>query len=67
MQILASRAGVQGIVLSNHGGRQLEFAPAGIEVLIQVVEKLKSELDIALPDPKFQIFVDGGVRTCRRR
>lgn len=54
-------------MLSNHGGRQLEFAPAGIEVLIQVVEKLKSELDIALPDPKFQIFVDGGVRTCRRR
>lgn len=49
-------------MLSNHGGRQLDFAPAGIEVLIQVVEKLKSELGMVLPNPDFQIFVDGGVR-----
>ncbi|KAF8514650.1 FMN-dependent dehydrogenase-domain-containing protein [Hysterangium stoloniferum] len=60
--ILAANAGVQGIVLSNHGGRQLDFAPAGIEVLIDVVAKLKSELGMTLPNPNFQIFVDGGVR-----
>jgi L-lactate dehydrogenase (cytochrome) len=60
--ILAAKAGVQGVVLSNHGGRQLDFAPAGIEVLIQVVEKLKSEVGMTLPNPDFQIFVDGGVR-----
>ncbi|KAF8584286.1 hypothetical protein K439DRAFT_1633670 [Ramaria rubella] len=60
--ILAAKAGVQGIVLSNHGGRQLDFAPSGIEILIQVVEKLKSELGMTLPNPDFQIFVDGGVR-----
>lgn len=59
---MAAKAGVQGIVLSNHGGRQLDFAPSGIEVLIDVVKKLKSELGMTVPNPDFQIFVDGGVR-----
>lgn len=59
---MAAKAGVQGIVLSNHGGRQLDFAPSGIEVLIDVVTKLKTELGMTLPNPDFQIFVDGGVR-----
>lgn len=50
------------MVLSNHGGRQLDFSPAGVEVLIEVVKKLKSELGMTLPNPDFQVFVDGGVR-----
>ncbi|GJJ08613.1 hypothetical protein Clacol_002832 [Clathrus columnatus] len=60
--VLAAKAGVQGIVLSNHGGRQLDFAPSGIEVLIDVVQKLKTELGMTVPNERFQIFVDGGVR-----
>ena len=32
--VLAYEAGVQGIVLSNHGGRQLDTARSGIEVLV---------------------------------
>ena len=31
--VLAKQHGVKGVVLSNHGGRQLDFARSGIEVL----------------------------------
>ncbi|KAI0821419.1 glyoxylate dehydrogenase [Irpex lacteus] len=58
--ILAYEVGVQGIVLSNHGGRQLDTARSGIEVLVEVVAALR--LKGYYPDPKFEIFVDGGVR-----
>ncbi|KAF8552937.1 glyoxylate dehydrogenase [Imleria badia] len=52
--------GLAGIVLSNHGGRQLDTARSGIENLIQVVEALKTRGP--WPNPKFEVFVDGGVR-----
>ena len=58
--VLAYEAGVQGIVLSNHGGRQLDTARSGIEVLVEVVSALR--LRGYFPDPKFEIYVDGGVR-----
>ncbi len=32
VQLLAKEHGVMGVVLSNHGGRQLDFARSGIEV-----------------------------------
>ncbi|EIM85014.1 uncharacterized protein STEHIDRAFT_81830 [Stereum hirsutum FP-91666 SS1] len=51
-----------GVVLSNHGGRQLDFARSGIEVLVEVVEKFKEKRGITFPNAKFQLFVDGGVR-----
>jgi L-lactate dehydrogenase (cytochrome) len=51
-----------GVVLSNHGGRQLDFARSGIEVLVEVVEKLKEKRGLTFPNEKFQLFVDGGVR-----
>ena len=35
---LAVEAGVEGIVVSNHGGRQLDGAPATLDVLPEVVE-----------------------------
>jgi len=57
---MAIDAGCQGIVLSNHGGRQLEFSRSGIEVLVEVVDKLK-ELG-RWPVPNFEIYIDGGVR-----
>jgi L-lactate dehydrogenase (cytochrome) len=58
--ILAYEAGVQGIVLSNHGGRQLDTARSGLEVLVEVITALR--LKGYYPDPRFEIFVDGGVR-----
>jgi isopentenyl diphosphate isomerase/L-lactate dehydrogenase-like FMN-dependent dehydrogenase len=50
------------VVLSNHGGRQLDFARSGIEVLVEVVAQLKEKRGLTFPNEKFQLFVDGGVR-----
>lgn len=54
----AIESGVQGVVLSNHGGRQLDFARSGIEVLAETMPVLR-ELGL---ENKIEIFVDGGVR-----
>lgn len=50
----AREAGVQGIVVSNHGGRVLDQCPATAEVLTSIVEAIGQEM---------KIFVDGGIRT----
>lgn len=54
----AVNMGVDGVVLSNHGGRQLDFAPSGVEVLAEVMPILRER---GL-DKKIEIFIDGGVR-----
>lgn len=56
--VLAARHGVDGIVCSNHGGRQLDTARSGVEVLAEVMEGLEQE---GLKD-SLEIYVDGGVR-----
>ncbi|KAH8553421.1 FMN-dependent dehydrogenase-domain-containing protein [Umbelopsis sp. PMI_123] len=56
--VLAARYGCQGVVLSNHGGRQLDFAPSAIEILPEVMDALKLE---GL-DKNFEVYVDGGIR-----
>lgn len=58
--ILALESGCQGIVLSNHGGRQLDTSRSGLENLIDIVAALKTRGP--WPNPKFSVFVDGGVR-----
>jgi len=58
--LMAYDYGIAGIVLSNHGGRQLDTARSGIENLIEVVEALKTRGP--WPNPKFEVFVDGGIR-----
>lgn len=50
---LAVAAGVDAIVVSNHGGRQLDGAPAGITALPEVVEAAAGRVPV---------LVDGGVR-----
>ena len=45
--------GVEGIVVSNHGGRQLDGVPATIDVLASVVDAV---------DGRAEVFVDGGFR-----
>jgi len=50
---LAARVGVEGIVLSNHGGRQLDGAPPALEILAPVAQAVGAQLEI---------MVDGGVR-----
>jgi (S)-mandelate dehydrogenase len=49
----AVAAGIDGIVLSNHGGRQLDGAISGIEALPEVVRAVGG---------RASILVDGGVR-----
>lgn len=56
--VIAAQLGVSGIVVSNHGGRQLDFARSGIEALVEVMEHLRSH---QLQD-RVQVFVDGGIR-----
>ena len=46
-------AGVNGVVVSNHGGRQLDAAPATIDVLASVVDAV---------DRRAEVLIDGGVR-----
>ncbi|KAI9014297.1 cytochrome b2 [Hyaloraphidium curvatum] len=69
--VQAAEYGLDGVVLSNHGGRQLDFARSGIEVLPEAVRDLRAA-GFAGPagGPKFvnsarkpfELFVDGGVR-----
>ncbi|XP_022998202.1 peroxisomal (S)-2-hydroxy-acid oxidase GLO3-like isoform X3 [Cucurbita maxima] len=49
----AVEAGVDGILVSNHGGRQLDFTPPTILVLEEVVQAVKG---------KVPVLLDGGVR-----
>jgi 4-hydroxymandelate oxidase len=49
----AVAAGAAGIVVSNHGGRQLDSSPATIEVLPRVVDAVGG---------RAEVFLDGGVR-----
>ncbi|KAF5354998.1 hypothetical protein D9756_005488 [Leucocoprinus leucothites] len=58
--LLAYDAGVQGIVLSNHGGRQLDTSFSGLENLPPIIAALKTRGP--WPNPNFSVFVDGGVR-----
>ena len=39
-------AGVDGIVLSNHGGRQLDRAPVPFHLLPDVVREVESDVDV---------------------
>ena len=50
---LAAEQGVSGILVSNHGGRNLDTVPATIEALPAVVEAIEDRIPILL---------DGGVR-----
>jgi 4-hydroxymandelate oxidase len=50
---LAAGRGVEGIVVSNHGGRQLDGAISSIEALPEVVAEVGS---------RAEIYLDGGIR-----
>jgi 4-hydroxymandelate oxidase len=49
----ARDAGCAGIVVSNHGGRQLDAAPATLDALPVIADEVGGDIEI---------FVDGGVR-----
>jgi 4-hydroxymandelate oxidase len=51
--MLAAQAGARGIVVSNHGGRQLDTVLTGADALPEVLEAVGDQLEV---------IVDGGVR-----
>jgi L-lactate dehydrogenase (cytochrome) len=51
---IAAKTGAQAIVVSNHGGRQLDGAPSSIEVLPEIVDAVGSQVEV---------MFDGGIRT----
>ncbi len=60
---LAVEHGVDGIVVSNHGARQLDRTPAPIDVLAEVVAAVEGVPGPASGAPRrTEVWVDGGVR-----
>lgn len=50
---LAVQHGASGIVVSNHGGRQLDCVASTAEALVEVIDEVGDEVEV---------FVDGGIR-----
>jgi L-lactate dehydrogenase (cytochrome) len=50
---LAVERGIEAIIVSNHGGRQLDHAPSPIEVLPDIVDAVEGRAEVIL---------DGGIR-----
>ncbi|KAF3638266.1 Peroxisomal (S)-2-hydroxy-acid oxidase GLO1 [Capsicum annuum] len=50
---LGVEAGAAGIIVSNHGARQLDYAPATVMALEEVVEAVNGRIPV---------FLDGGIR-----
>jgi L-lactate dehydrogenase (cytochrome) len=50
----AVKTGAQALVVSNHGGRQLDGAPSSIEALPEIVDAIGSQMEI---------MFDGGIRS----
>src|ERR1700736_732593 len=50
----AAKTGAQALVVSNHGGRQLDGAPSSIEVLPEIADAVGSRMEI---------MFDGGIRS----
>jgi L-lactate dehydrogenase (cytochrome) len=53
---LAVQHGVQGVLLSNHGGRQIHSAPSALMTLLEIRTYYPEAFD------RLEVFVDGGLR-----
>lgn len=51
---LAAKTGCKGIIVSNHGARQLDTVPATIEALPEIVRAVGNQL---------VVMIDGGIRS----
>ena len=50
---IAVERGVDGLIVSNHGGRQLDGAPATMDVLARIIDAV---------DGRIPVLIDGGIR-----
>lgn len=58
--VKAAELGFRGVVISNHGGRQLDYSKLPLETLAETMQLLKN-----LPNydkSKFDVYLDGGIR-----
>lgn len=55
--ILAAQSGADALIVSNHGGRQLDGAPSSISALPAIVEALDKA------NSACEVWFDGGIRT----
>ena len=51
--LLAAKRGASGIIVSNHGARQLDTTPATIAVLPEIVDAVAGAVEV---------YLDGGIR-----
>ena len=51
---LAAKSGADALIVSNHGGRQLDGAPSSISALPRIAEAVGNEIEV---------MVDGGIRS----
>jgi L-lactate dehydrogenase (cytochrome) len=51
---IAAKSGAQALVVSNHGGRQLDGAPSSIEALPEIVDAVGAQMEV---------LFDGGIRS----
>ncbi|WP_274630020.1 alpha-hydroxy acid oxidase [Arvimicrobium flavum] len=52
--VMAAKTGADAIIVSNHGGRQLDGAPSSISVLPEIVDTVGD---------KVEVHMDGGIRS----
>ena len=55
--IMAARSGADAMVISNHGGRQLDGAPSSIASLTECVQASQAE------NPNCEVWLDSGIRS----
>ncbi|MBF2720392.1 alpha-hydroxy-acid oxidizing protein [Psychrobacter sp. NG254] len=55
--IMAARSGADALVVSNHGGRQLDGAPSSISALSDIVQAVHAE------DSDIEVWLDSGIRS----
>ena len=53
---MAAKMGVEGIVVTNHGGRALDSSPGTVLILLELRRDCPEVFD------KLEVFIDGGVR-----
>jgi L-lactate dehydrogenase (cytochrome)/(S)-mandelate dehydrogenase len=63
--IAAAQHGVDGVIVSNHGGRTFDASPASIEVLAEIVDAVADRLTVAgatycAPGKGVAIVTEGG-------
>ena len=51
---LAVKSGADALIVSNHGGRQLDGAPASLDVLPEIVDRVGENIEV---------WMDGGIRS----